>query len=224
MKKQSLILAAAVAATLSSSAAMADLSVNVSATNNYLWRGVTQSADTASVAGGIDWSHDSGIYAGMWTGSLVVGQETDLYAGYAGEAGSLSYDVGFITYAYFLTPTSNFSEVYFNGAVDNFSFGVATTTSSANGNAGGPFDKGDMYLSAGVDFEAGPFDANVTLGTYMFDNDPAGASDYVHYDLTLSKGDVSLGFIKNDLTGGGAGGPQNDSLRIVATWSKSWDL
>ena len=223
MKKQSLILGAAIAATLASGVALADMSVNAAATSNYLWRGVTQSSDTASVSGGVDWSDASGIYAGVWVGSLVAGQETDFYAGYSGEAGDLGYDVGFITYAYTITPNSNFTEVYANGSFENFSFGLASTTSSAGGNAGGAFDKGDLYVNAGVDFAAGPFDANFYVGSYMFDNDSAATPlDYTHYGISLSKGEVSVNIDKNDIDGSAASA--EDNVRIIATWSKAWDI
>ena len=222
MKKQSLILAAAIAATLSSGMAMADFSTNVAATNNYLWRGVTQTSDGASVSGGIDWSDASGVYAGVWSGSLVGGTETDLYVGYAGEAGGFGYDVGYVTYAYTTTPNINFSEIYFNGSIENFSFGVASTLNAGSGNAGAAFDDGDLYVSAAADFAAGPFDASVFLGSYMFDNDGAGATDYIHYGISFSKDEVSVSLEKNDIDGTAASA--EDNLRVVATWSKGWDL
>ncbi|MDH5710711.1 MAG: TorF family putative porin, partial [Gammaproteobacteria bacterium] len=102
MKKT--LMVSAIAAALTSGNVLAEASVNVAATTNYLWRGVTQSTDTASVSGGIDWSDASGLYMGLWSGSLVGGTETDLYAGFAGEAGGLGYDVGVISYQYTQDP------------------------------------------------------------------------------------------------------------------------
>lgn len=44
----------------------------------------------------------SGIYAGVWAevSSQEVADEVDLYFGYRGEAGALSYDVGYTRYLY----------------------------------------------------------------------------------------------------------------------------
>lgn len=75
MLKKSMVLTSAVAAILSSGSVLADASVNAAASNNYLWRGVTQSNDTASVSGGIDWSGESGLYLGVWTGSWFLEQK-----------------------------------------------------------------------------------------------------------------------------------------------------
>ncbi|HCA35603.1 MAG TPA: hypothetical protein DEP13_03060, partial [Gammaproteobacteria bacterium] len=43
-----------------SSAASADWSANAGLTNNYIWRGLTQSINEAAVQGGIDYADDSG--------------------------------------------------------------------------------------------------------------------------------------------------------------------
>lgn len=223
--KKSIVLATAVAAVLTSVAvtsntAMADASVGVAATSNYIWRGVTQSSDTASVQGGVDWSGESGIYAGAWVGSLVKGQETNFYIGFTGEAANIGYDIGAVVYAYTLAPNTNFTEVYLNASFAGFSAGVATTVDTASANVGGQFDEGDLYLSAAYDFTAGPFETSVFAGTYMFDNDSATqALDYSHYGVSFTSGEVMLSVEKNDIEGGNA-----DNVRIVATWSKSWDL
>lgn len=223
MNKKSLILSAAVVTALSSGSVLADLSANAAATNNYIWRGVTQSTDTASVSGGVDWSHASGAYAGIWSGSLVGGTETDLYAGFSGEAGDFGYDIGVITYQYSQTPDINFSELYLSGTFSSITVSVASTIAAGEANKNAAFDKGDLYASVSADFAAGPFDASVFGGSYMFDNDNKFANgdlDYSHYGLSLTSGEVTLAFEKNDIKGAAA----NDNVRVVATWSKSWDI
>ncbi|MBP53259.1 MAG: hypothetical protein CMG88_01690, partial [Marinobacter sp.] len=42
----------------------ADVSSNVSASSNYLFRGVTQTDGAAAVQGGLDYEHASGFYVG----------------------------------------------------------------------------------------------------------------------------------------------------------------
>ncbi|HDP90065.1 MAG TPA: hypothetical protein ENN42_08945 [Thioalkalivibrio sp.] len=97
------LLAAAVAGSLFGAAgtATADVSASFAASNMYLWRGITLSTTGGVVSGSLDYAHDSGFYAGIWTSSETDGHETDLYAGFAGEIGGLGYDVG---YAYYMYP------------------------------------------------------------------------------------------------------------------------
>ncbi|MDH3343201.1 MAG: TorF family putative porin [Gammaproteobacteria bacterium] len=237
MMKKSMVLTTAVAAILSSANVLADVSVNAAATNNYIWRGVTQSTDTASVSGGLDWSDKSGLYAGVWSGSLVGGTETDLYVGFGGEAGSVGYDVGLITYQYSQAPDYNFSEAYLNLSMADFTVGVATTVDSGMGNdaekdptASGMFDSGDMYVSASYGFTAGKFDVSVFGGSYMFEHDSKdysatggatiGEIDYSHYGVSMTAGEVTIAFEKNDIKDPA----EADNVRVVATWSKSWDI
>ena len=235
--KTNLILGVAVVAALTSGNVLAEASTNVGATTNYLWRGVTQSADTASVSGGLDWSDESGLYAGIWSGSLVGGTETDLYVGFSGEAGSVGYDVGLITYQYSQAPDYNFSEVYLNISVADLTVGFATTVNSGEGNdaekdptASGMFDAGDMYISASYGFTAGKFDVSVFGGSYMFEHDmqdysatggaTIGEIDYSHYGVSFTAGEVTIALEKNNIDAAAS----DDNVRVVATWSKGWDL
>lgn len=109
---------------------------NVGLVSDYVFRGISQSAHKPAIQGGFDYSHSSGLYAGVW-GSNVnwvsdnyggVGLpsasnsvEVDLYGGYRGTiTGDLGFDVGLITYNYpgtnktvggtFLAPDS--TEIY----------------------------------------------------------------------------------------------------------------
>ncbi len=117
---QALTLGAAVAAALSSGVAAAEVTANAAVTNNYIWRGVTQTTDQAAGQGGIDWGFGPGFYAGTWLSNvdfsgLGDGYEMDVYAGWGGEAGSFGCDLGAITYQYPVTPQFNFTEVYASG-------------------------------------------------------------------------------------------------------------
>ncbi len=84
--------------------ASAEVSANVGVASFYLWRGQDVSEGEAQVSGGLDYAHESGAYAGVWISSEVDGAETDLYFGYAGEAGDLRYDISFWEWLY---PSAN---------------------------------------------------------------------------------------------------------------------
>ena len=72
-------------------AAMADLSANVGMVSDYIFRGVYQEDTSASA--GLDYEDESGFYIGTWGADVGDGLETDLYFGYAGEAGDQT-DIG----------------------------------------------------------------------------------------------------------------------------------
>lgn len=84
---------------------------NVGFVSNYVYRGITQTVGKPAIQGGIDYSHASGLYAGVWgsnvswiTGSGATGDvsmELDTYAGYRSNISEdVPFDVGFIGYNY----------------------------------------------------------------------------------------------------------------------------
>jgi uncharacterized protein (TIGR02001 family) len=90
----------AVGATLPAFAAP---SASVAVGNMYLWRGLAISNPAPQVSGDINYSHDSGAYAGIWTsseGSFDGSSETDLTVGFAKKFGEAGIDVGFAEYMY----------------------------------------------------------------------------------------------------------------------------
>lgn len=104
MNFKRLAVAAALGSATVSGAALAEVSVNVGVSSQYLFRGLEQ-GDGAAVSGGIDYASESGFYVGTWASNIdfapVNGSaEIDLYAGFGGEAGGVGYDVGLIYYWY----------------------------------------------------------------------------------------------------------------------------
>lgn len=205
--------------------AQAEVSANFGATSNYLWRGVTQSGNAPSLSGGLDYSDESGIYAGTWVGTVdwtdetsdAKGAEVDFYLGYGGESGDFGYDVGFIYYYYPSTgyEDSNFGELYFNGSYGGFGFGVAyTATSDADDDA--PFGTGDLYYNVSYGFDLpNEYALGLTYGYYDFDT-PTSESDYGHFQLDLSKGDFTFTISKADEESG------SDDTNFAVSWSASF--
>ncbi|MFC6438788.1 TorF family putative porin [Bowmanella sp. JS7-9] len=208
---------------LAASIAQAEVSANFGATSNYLWRGVTQSADGASVSGGLDYSNESGFYAGTWIGTIDWGignaAETDLYLGYSGEADGFSYDVGYVYYAYLESEYdgSDFGELYFKGAMADFNFSIAYTINSDADDAA-PFGQGDLYYSVGYEFALSEdYSLALTVGHYDFDVDGALDADYSHAQLDLSKGDFTFSVSKTTDSA-----LSDDDLKLVVSWSTSF--
>ncbi len=218
-----LTLGAAIASALVSTAAVADLSGNIGVASNYIWRGVTQTGDGAAISGGIDYSHESGAYAGSWVSNISPlnsesGQyELDLYAGYAGSAGDVSYDVGLIKYVYpvddggTVVVQADFTELQASVGYGPASFYVASTLSKE----GNPANESDLYWSLSGDFEVGKLGIGLVYGDYDFDGGSAG--DYSHYAISMSKDDFTFALEKNDTTAG-------DDMKLVASWGKEFEL
>jgi len=228
--KNSIVLATAVAAILTSGVAAADLSANAGVFSNYIWRGVSQTADLAAGQGGIDWGNDSGIYAGTWVSNLGGGgYEMDVYAGLAGEAGDIEYDLGVITYQYPTTSQFNFTEVYASATISAFTVGAALTVDAASGNDGGVFDSGDLYINGSFDYTAGKSDVSIYAGAYMFDADGdigVGDADYIHFGASISKDGFTFAVDKNDIDVGDAIDINNnsDAVRFTASYSMDFEL
>jgi len=144
-------------------AAQAEVTGNINVVSKYVLRGLTNSGANgtgtentgAAVQGGFDYSHESGLYAGYWGSSLSYvygannqalesGFESDFSAGYKGKAGSFSYGVGLIYYAYTAVADSDAAEVIFTGGLGNATLGINYLTSDVYwGNAG------DTYINLG---------------------------------------------------------------------------
>ena len=115
--KKSGLLAALTVLSLGSGSAMAQIAANASVTNNYLWRGLTQTINSAAVQGGLDWSGDNGFYAGTWVSNVEYAPndpysyEHDIYFGWSG-GDDITYDVGWLYYNYDDAADIDFHEIY----------------------------------------------------------------------------------------------------------------
>ena len=196
MKMNKIAIAVGAAVMGLSSMAQAEVSANIGATSNYVWRGMSQTGDASAIQGGLDYAHESGFYAGTWVstlGDVNGGEELDLYGGFGGEVSSVGYDVGVIYYAYPSAQDANFTEIYGSLSMSYFTVGLNYTVDSQNKVAASRFNDGDVYVyaSGSFDLPAG-FGLGVTVGHYSFDGDTSAVPlDYSHaqVDITKSAGD-----------------------------------
>lgn len=220
---QAMVCAAAVATTAISSVALAESPItgNIGVASNYIWRGATQTNDASAVSGGIDYAHDSGLYAGIWVSNeswtTTPGYEQDLYVGYGGKAGPISYDVSYIAYIY---PVGN-AEDDFSEIILNVSYGPATFTfaPTIDKEASGS-NQDDVYMSLSAEFEVKK-DLMLTVLYGSYDFDGGSSSDYTHTHVSLSKGDFSFAY---DVIDPEDTSVWSDDPRITVSWSKSFDL
>lgn len=157
-----------------------ELSGNIGLTSKYIFRGVMES-DVPAVQGGLDYSHPSGAYVGYWGSTLDYGgassigtsTENDIYAGYAGSAGAVSYDVALTQYTYLNDATSaGLTEANVSAGVGPVSLGVNYALND------GFADEGDIYtsLSYSKTIPFG-FDFSTKVGYYSLDDESGAATD-----------------------------------------------
>ncbi len=103
--KKSLIAAAVAMSALFAGSAMAegDVSFNVGATTNYMFRGVSQTNNDGAIQGGVDYTNGT-FYMGAWGSNVDFNSdattELDLYFGLRPTVGNFSFDVGVVHYFY----------------------------------------------------------------------------------------------------------------------------
>lgn len=190
MKFTKLSLIAALALSTTSTVSVAGelgISANASATNNYVWRGMTQTSNNAAVQGGIDLEMD-GFYLGTWASNVDFGStataEIDGYVGYMGEVAGIEYDLGYIKFSYLNEGAINFEELYF-GLSKNFDVGSLGVTYS-KGLDDAP---DDISVEASVAFPQ-DYSLDLTWGDY----DTYGTRYSVGVSKTFDKVDFSLSY------------------------------
>lgn len=198
------------------SAIASELSANVGFTNNYIWRGMQQTNGDAAISGGIDYMTDSGFYIGTWTSNASWAEdmtyELDVYGGYSAKINKeLSYDVGYIYYAYpdEKTGDADFSEIYGSINYHGLNLGLAVLIDGEGASFGDT-----TYLSADYHFSVGN-DADLGLHFGSYNGDWLD-DDLINYGVSLNKDGFSLTFSTNDA-------PDND-LKVTVSYSMDIDL
>jgi len=195
------------------------LTANVSLTNDYRYRAISQSNLLPAIQGGFDYAHSSGFYIGNWNSSIswisdaasASGKsasapiEMDFYAGYKYEwSKGFVADVGVLQYYFPTTGTTGFTtnpnttELYAaqNFTVDSvtgylkFSFAVTTLLGFSN-------SVGSSYTDLTVNYDTGVW--GLTLNAHAGYQYVAGsASDSsISNDSLYSYTDWKLGVTKD---------------------------
>lgn len=146
---------AALGLVMAAGAASAGVSSTVTLTNDYDFRGITQTDEDPAVQASLDFAHDSGWYVGAWASNVDFpgydgDVELDLYTGFSGSSeGGLGWDAGLIWYTYpgsddsataFKIP--NFPEIY-----GSLSYGMFKGKIWYSNDFGGT-DESSIYLDA----------------------------------------------------------------------------
>lgn len=176
--------------------AQAEISGNIGVVSEYLLRGAYENNGTA-VQGGIDYSHDSGVYVGYWGSSLDYGNatsstgfENDVYVGYSAMAGDFSYDVALLYFFYTGVDDADTPEFGASIGYGPVSLGMAYLIDDVTwGN------EGDIYWSLAYETALpSDFGFSATLGYYTYEDQgefesglgTTESSGLKHVDLSLS--------------------------------------
>src|SRR5688572_13535446 len=171
MKHKLLTAALSTAALLATSASYAQLTGNASVTNNYIWRGLTQSINEAAVQGGVDWADESGLYVGTWVSNVsydsddAYSYEHDMYFGFAGGE-DVTYNVGYLYYNYDENAGFDFGEVFAKIGFGNFlAQAYFLTNAEPDEGPGQDFGAFDTYYLSG-DYSI-PLTSGATIGLHV---------------------------------------------------------
>jgi len=177
---------------LSPAVSMAQFSANVGYMSDYIFRGVFQ--EDSSAMGGLDYEHESGFFIGTWAADVGDGLETDLYFGYGGEAGDISYSVGYTGYYYTDDFDSEYNEINLGLGWMGLSFDVAI--GNWDGVVGVPNSDDDYtFYSLGYEFDSGFY---ITFGSWDFDTAPSTA-EYaeIGYGFSWQELDFSIAIVNS---------------------------
>lgn len=190
---------------------MASAEVSASATvgiaNMYLWRGTNLTPDGPQVHGDLNFDFGNGAYAGVWATNETAGHETDLYVGYAGESGDISYDISYWHYLY----PENDATGDFTGtgpgtglgdtALSEIVLGLGYADFGFNAYISSEDQGGSSWVYYTFDYTID--DVNILFGAWDFDE--AGNEEYTHLTVSYAFSDnlsFAISMAQEDTVGG----------------------
>ena len=187
----------------------AEIESNFALSNDYIWRGMTQTDEGFAYSGGVDVSGDNGAYIGIWGSKVDFGagedanMEIDAYFGYTDEtARGVTFDVGYMSYNYPGEADLDFEEIYvgvgykwvgvtFSEGLDKAPDNVEWSVSFADSGVGvtyGDYDGVGKYTVVSYDFSQKIADkVSVGIGLSDFESDDdSGPGDEDGFVITFS--------------------------------------
>lgn len=179
-------------------------SYNLGLYSQYIFRGLTQTAEKPAIQGGVDYSHSSGFYLGAWASNVSWLEdagayqnssiEIDVYGGYANSIGEtgINYNVGLLQYLYPGDPNpgvkaAETTEVY--GSLGYKWITGKLSVVASDGAFGFDNADGSWYAELNGNFPIGEsgFSANAHIGRQEFSGKGNGQFDYTDWKLGVTK-------------------------------------
>ena len=181
----------------------AEFESNVAISNDYVWRGMTQTTEEPAISGGFDIAGENGLYFGTWASNVEFGDgaalELDWYAGYGGETESgVSYDFGYLAYTYPGENSLDFEEIYLGLGYSYFGFTFSSGQDSAP-------DNSELSIALG---ETG---IGVTFGDY----EDYGEYTLISYDLPIDLAGLGVSIAWSDFSAEGSSGLADEDTFLI---------
>lgn len=202
-------------------AAHAEVSSTWTLTNDYDFRGASQSAKDPAVQASIDYANESGWYAGAWASNVDFGEdadvdyEVDLYTGFSGgDEEGLGWDVGIVYYAYPDDSDINYPEIY-----GKLNYGLFSGALFYSNDYVGSSENA-LYVSGDVDVPLADSGFSITghagysFGDFWDGEEGASSSDYIDWSVgvgyTVNHFDLALKWVDTTLDEGDFGFSDDD--------------
>jgi uncharacterized protein (TIGR02001 family) len=167
-----------------------DVSGNVTLASEYIFRGITQTANDPAIQGGFDAAFDN-FYVGTWASNVEFGDgttiEVDVYGGFTASAGGFDLDFGGIYYTYPGSPDGGGEQDFVEGYA-----GVSRDFGGVGLDAKLSYSP-DFYLESGpaiyAEFGAAiPLSDDISIDARVAASrfDDAPAADYEDYQIGAS--------------------------------------
>jgi len=167
---------------------------NLTLTNNYIFRGLSDTRNEAALQGGLTFSFDSKIYVGLWgtntnfpspNGDLAT-FEADEFIGYSNTIKDLSFDLHFVRYDYPRASSATYNEL-----IGSLSYKFITFLMGYSGNVFGSHGPG-TYINLGLNVDIPAkyiyFEhVNLSGGVGSYDLDKEAGNSYQDYNILLAK-------------------------------------
>lgn len=203
-----------------------EISSTLTLTNDYRFRGISQSAGDVAIQGSLDAAFNNGLFIGAWASNVDFGDdanlEIDWYAGYAGDISeTLSYDATLYYYSYpgYDDVDGDYAELDLNLYYGDLKLEYAVTNDYFNTSETGHY--------VAVDYSY-PMNDNFTLdlhgghsfGNYWDELDIGAYSDYsIGVSSSYASFDVALAYLVNDVDTGfktDDGAYRNDNTLLLS--------
>lgn len=204
----------------------AEVSSTVTFTNDYRFRGVSQTSGDPALQGSLDVGFDNGIYAGIWGSNVNFGDtdnanlEIDYYVGYAGElTEELSYAATLYYFQYhgYTDGTDiDFAEVDLQAFYKDFAVLYAYTDDYIN--------SGDDYHYLALDYSTAINDqVNIDLHAGYTSGDAYDDAEYSDFSVGVSGSvagvNLSLAYLTNDVKGSKTDDLDDDTVLFTVSRS-----
>ena len=181
----------------------AEFESNVALSSDYIWRGMTQTAEEPAISGGFDIAGESGLYFGAWASNVEFGDgaalELDWYAGYANELDNgFSYDIGYLAYTYPGEDSLDFEEIYVGFGYSYFGYTFSSGQDSAP-------DNSEISVALG---ETG-------LGLTYGDYDEYGEYTIISYDLPVAIAGLGVSLAWTDFSAEDSSGLADEDTFVI---------